>query len=66
MIYDRQRSIEIYHRLEADRSGYEALEMTARRSGYLGQKIYRYAKRTGVKKLAICLDREPNAEATKW
>ncbi|KLO05440.1 hypothetical protein SCHPADRAFT_946908 [Schizopora paradoxa] len=66
MIYDRQRSIEIYHRFDADRSGYEALEETARRTGYLGQKIYRYAKRTGVKKLSICLDREPSAEATKW
>lgn len=66
MIYDRRRSVEFFLRLEVDRKGYEALETTARKTGYLGQKIYRYAKRTGDAKLSICLDREPPAETIKW
>jgi len=66
MIYDRRRSVEFFLRIEVDRKGYEALEVNARRTGYLGQKIYRYAKRTGDSKLSICIDREPPAEAIKW
>lgn len=66
MIYDRRRSVDFFLRRELDRQGYDTLETTARRTGYLGQKIYRYAKRTGEKKLSICLDREPPDEAVKW
>jgi len=63
MIYGRRRSAEFFLRLEVDRKGYEA---TTTNTGYLGQKIYRHAKRTGDSKLSIRLDPVPPAESIKW
>lgn len=66
MFYDRRRSLEFFLRIEADIKSYEALLRTTRETGYLGLRIYLYAKRLGPRKLSVCLDREPPAEAVKW
>ncbi|KAJ3542900.1 hypothetical protein NM688_g5923 [Phlebia brevispora] len=67
LIYDRQRSFQV-HILQKD--GPEVFrqlstEMQGPRGGFMGMKMYRWAKRTGDFELSICLDRAPQ-ETIQW
>lgn len=66
LIYDRRRSFEFHLKNDVDPESYNSLRTIARESGCLGQKIYRFARRTGDQTLSICLDREPPSELVKW
>lgn len=67
LIYDRQRSMQVYLIEESDRELFKKFkaEIEGPRGGYKGLKMYRWAKRTGDFELSICLDRAPQEEI-KW
>ncbi|KAI0634533.1 hypothetical protein C8Q77DRAFT_1073092 [Trametes polyzona] len=68
MVYDRQRSFsQVYVAREDDPATFAELaaEMSGPRGGYMGVKMYRWARRTGDWKLDICIDRPPEAEP-RW
>ncbi|KAJ3896384.1 hypothetical protein GG344DRAFT_72217 [Lentinula edodes] len=58
MIYDRTRSIQVYLCHDVDLEGHEKT-MAQMHTGQKGQKIYRWAKRTGDDKLSVCLNKAP-------
>ncbi|PSR74746.1 hypothetical protein PHLCEN_2v9625 [Hermanssonia centrifuga] len=67
LIYDRQRSMQVYFLQTTDPALFALFkeEMDGPRGGYMGMKMYRWAKRTGDFQLSVCLDREPGEEI-KW
>lgn len=66
MVCDRCRSVEFYLSMEADSVSYKALLKVLRQTGYLGLRVFLFAKRTAPTTLSVCLDREPPAELVKW
>ncbi|EMD36741.1 hypothetical protein CERSUDRAFT_50971 [Gelatoporia subvermispora B] len=67
MIYDRQRSCEVYFMRETDPRLFLEFkaEVEGPRRKYGGIKMYRWAKRISDWELSVCLDREPLNEI-KW
>jgi len=62
MIYDRQRSFNVHLLLSQDQDVFRQLEDEMRRTGYMGLKIYRWAKRVGDMQLSICVDKLPTQD----
>lgn len=58
LIYDRQRSMQVHLLRSDDPVAYRKAE-EAMSTGYMGLKIYRWAKRVGDLQLSICFDRAP-------
>ena len=66
LVYDRRRSFEVHIPVKmTDPTKYRLVEYTCRSKGVGGLKMYRWARRVGDWKLAICLDREP-VDEIKW
>lgn len=67
LIYDRQRSFQVWSIESSNPQLYRRIEEEMQRSNpeYLGFKMYRWAKRTGELELIVCVDREP-MEEIKW
>lgn len=59
MVYDRQRSFTSFILNERNLDVYPKLEAEIRKSPFMGQKMYRWAKRVGDWELSVCLDVEP-------
>lgn len=58
LIYDRQKSIQAFM-LQVDNPDAYSLAMDEMKTGYMGIKIYRWAKRIGERQLSICFDKAP-------
>ena len=66
LVYDRHRSFVAHLPVKlTDPTKYNLIDYTCRNRGVGGLKMYRWAKRIGDWKLAICLDREP-VDQMKW
>ncbi len=67
LIYDRQRSMQVYFIQSMDREVFKKFreEIEGPRGGYNGLKMFRWAKRFGDFQLSVCLDRAPQEEV-KW
>lgn len=65
MIYDRQRSFNVHLLSSQDQDVFRHLEDEMTRTGYMGLKIYRWAKRVGEMQLSICVDKPPTQDP-KW
>lgn len=61
LIYDRQRSFQVFLVRDDDPFAYIAA-MQQMSTGWKGLKIYRWAKRTGDLQLSICFDRAPDKD----
>ncbi|KDQ21035.1 hypothetical protein BOTBODRAFT_142402 [Botryobasidium botryosum FD-172 SS1] len=65
LIYDRQRSFDAHYLRAEDPTGFERLAQVVY-TGYMGLKIYLWAKRVGDQRLSICLDRKPDQAGISW
>ncbi|KAH8112461.1 hypothetical protein DFH11DRAFT_493727 [Phellopilus nigrolimitatus] len=65
LIYDRQRSFDATYMRASDPAGFQRLENVVK-TGYIGQKVYLWAKRVGEQQLSICLDRKPDQSGISW
>ena len=51
---------------KADAMAYDALDSEIQRTGYMGMKAYRWAKRVSDWEVSVCLDRGPGVEEVQW
>ncbi len=65
MLYDRHQTMRVYVLQEQDLDLFQKFkeEMEGPRGGYMGRKMYRWAKRTSDFELSVCLDREAPKQA---
>ena len=62
LVYDCQRSLQVYLLEKADPPLFQRLKDAMERDGYKGLKMYRWARRTGSSELSICLDNPPKED----
>jgi len=65
LIYDRQRSFNGNLFRTEDPTGFQRLEKVVY-TGFMGLKVYLWAKRVGEEQLSICLDRKPDQAGISW
>jgi hypothetical protein len=51
---------------KANAEAYEALDVEVQRTGYMGVKAYRWAKRVSDWEVSVCLDRGPGVDEIQW
>ncbi|KAG8942841.1 hypothetical protein FRC04_003472 [Tulasnella sp. 424] len=60
MVYDRTRALETYFNRDDNPTLFEQIAELVREKGFMGMKIYLWAKRTGDFELSLALDKVPN------
>lgn len=60
MVYDRTRALETYFNRDDNPALFDQIAELVREKGFMGMKIYLWAKRTGDFELSLALDKVPN------